>query len=589
MSSTALKNMYYYPAFWVGYGWFRVTGRTPKSGYRSLRRLYSATHGAFNRKVSKWLARGKETAAVQPAAGLLGSGNELAAALERALGDLRRDGFHVFEQRMPADQVEALVRFAREAECTVIPAPAVGPAQARFDPAAPKGPRYHIEEESVVANLDVQRFMADETLIHLAGQYLEAPPINDLTAMWWSAPADAKSRSAAAQLFHFDMDRLRFIKFFVYLTDVGPHNGPHVVVRGTHDKRPAVFYKDRRFTDEEVDAAFPDGDVRSIEGPAGTILAVDTSALHKGQPLERDHRLLLQVEYTNSLFGQAYTRIRAAPQPGGPMAHAIQKYPHVFQRFSKYTLVGDPAQKSPFKKKRSVRRFVDQLLGVEQIRRTYLRLRFLWLAGIRRRLRVYSDPSKDVAGQTIKHNMKQMFRDLAIRRSDAIIKPLSVIESLPTDARILSIGPRAEGELYNLAANGFLIENIEGLDLISYSPRITLGDMHDMPYDDDAWDAIVSGWAIAYSDDKRKAALEMVRVCKPGGVIGIGVEYNPMSVEHICEAAGYVAGSEERVEDLEQLLALYAPHVDHVYYAHQPTPGRRDRKGSIVAVFSVKK
>ncbi len=355
------------------------------------------------------------------------------------------------------------------------------------------------------------------------------------------------------------MDRLRFIKFFVYLTDVGPHNGPHVVVRGTHNKRPAVFYKDRRFTDEEVNAAFPDGEVRSIEGPAGTVLAVDTSALHKGQPLESGHRLLLQVEYTNSLFGQAYTRISAAPQPGGPLAHAIQRYPHVFQRFSGYSLVADPGQKSPFKKKPTVRRFVDQLLGVEHIRRVYLRLRFFWLARIRRRLRVYSSPSKGVAGQTIKHNMKELFRDVAIRRSDAIIKPLSVIESLPTDARILSVGPRAEGELYNLAANGFLIENIEGLDLISYSPRITLGDMHDMPYDDDAWDAVVCGWVIAHSDDKRKAALEMVRVCKPGGVIGIGVEYNPMSVEHICEAAGYVAGSEERVEDLEQLLALYAP------------------------------
>jgi ubiquinone/menaquinone biosynthesis C-methylase UbiE len=113
--------------------------------------------------------------------------------------------------------------------------------------------------------------------------------------------------------------------------------------------------------------------------------------------------------------------------------------------------------------------------------------------------------------------------------------------------------------------------------------------MHDMPYEDDAWDAIVSGWAIAYSDNKRKAAMEMVRVCKPGGVIGVGVEYNPLSTDQIGEVAGYVPGSEERVEDLDQLLALYAPHVNHVYYAHQPTPQRRDRKGSIVAVFSVNK
>ena len=72
MSSDSIKSVLYYPAFWAGYGWFRVTGRTPKIGYRSLRRLYSATHGAFNRKVSKRLARCQETRAVPPAAGLLG-------------------------------------------------------------------------------------------------------------------------------------------------------------------------------------------------------------------------------------------------------------------------------------------------------------------------------------------------------------------------------------------------------------------------------------------------------------------------------------------------------------------------------------
>ncbi len=346
MSSVTLKTMYYYPVFWTGYAWFRLTGRTPKSAYRSLRRLYSATHGAFNRKVSKRLARGSKTPAVQPVSGLLGSGDELAGALERALEDLRRDGFHVFKQRMPAEQVEALVRFAKEAECRLIPAPSTGPARARFDPAAPKAPRYQVDEEALVSAEGVQRFMADETLIRLAELYLEAPPINDLTAMWWSAPADAASRSAAAQLFHFDMDRLRFIKYFVYLTDVGPHNGPHVVVRGSHEKRPAAFYKDRRFSDEEVSTAFRGDEVRSLVGPAGTVLAVDTSALHKGQPLETDHRLLLQVEYTNSLFGQMYTRVNTGPQPGGPLAHAVQKHPQVFQRFSGYSLTADPAQNS---------------------------------------------------------------------------------------------------------------------------------------------------------------------------------------------------------------------------------------------------
>ena len=95
MSTAAMKSVFYYPVFWSAYAWFRLTGRTTRSGHRSLRRLYSATHGGFNRKVSKWLARGTRPAATAPAPGLLGSGDEATRAIEQALAGLRRDGFHV--------------------------------------------------------------------------------------------------------------------------------------------------------------------------------------------------------------------------------------------------------------------------------------------------------------------------------------------------------------------------------------------------------------------------------------------------------------------------------------------------------------
>ncbi len=334
MTGALLEYAWYYPMFWTGYSIFRLTGRTPKQGYRSLRRLYSATDGSFNHKVSSWLARGKPTAVSKPESGLLGSGEALEHTLGQALTDLRRDGDHVFEHGLPAKQVDALVRFARETEALVRPRPEGSPARARFDPGNPVGPRYMFEEERIISNSAVQDFVADQTLMLLAERYLEAPPINDLVAMWWSAPADAATRSGAAQLYHFDMDRLRFIKFFVYLTDVGPDNGPHVVVRGSPNTRPRAFYSDRRFSDEEVAAAFPAEDLKELTAPAGTVLAVDTSALHKGKPLESGHRLILQIEYTNSLFGQSYNRLSVATRAEGPLARALQRHPRVFQRFA---------------------------------------------------------------------------------------------------------------------------------------------------------------------------------------------------------------------------------------------------------------
>ena len=230
-----------------------------------------------------------------------------------------------------------------------------------------------------------------------------------------------------------------------------------------------------------------------------------------------------------------------------------------------------------------------QTLQVEYWRRIYMTLRFLYYSRVRDGLSTLLGDERAVSANTVSHNLKGLRRDLAVVRSDALIKPLSVIECLDPDAKILCVGPRSEGELFNLAAHGFSLENIRGLDLISYSPLVDLGDMHQMPYTDSSWDAVVAGWIIAYSEEKQRAASEIVRVCKPGGVIAVGVEYNPRSRESIIAELGYIPGSEQYIVCLDELLALFAGHVDHIYFSQEPVESKRNRMGSIVAIFSVKK
>ena len=65
MSDALLRYTYHYPVFWIGYALFLLTGRTPVAAYRSLRRLYTASGGAFNRNVSRWLARGTQATVLQ--------------------------------------------------------------------------------------------------------------------------------------------------------------------------------------------------------------------------------------------------------------------------------------------------------------------------------------------------------------------------------------------------------------------------------------------------------------------------------------------------------------------------------------------
>jgi SAM-dependent methyltransferase len=217
--------------------------------------------------------------------------------------------------------------------------------------------------------------------------------------------------------------------------------------------------------------------------------------------------------------------------------------------------------------------------------------RFIWFVKLRRRLVTYRAPDSrgsPVASNTIMHNLKGL-RDLAVNRSHALVRPLSVVEILPVDARILSIGPRSEGELFNLAAHGFVWRNITGLDLISYSPRIRLGDMHRIDYPANSFDAVMLGWVLAYSEDPARAAREVVRVTRRGGVVAVGVEFNPQSPEQVVKDAGYLPGARKRIDSCDEILGFFDDAVDHVYYRHIVPAYRRSEIGAFCVIFSVRK
>jgi SAM-dependent methyltransferase len=237
------------------------------------------------------------------------------------------------------------------------------------------------------------------------------------------------------------------------------------------------------------------------------------------------------------------------------------------------------------------RHTLDQLWLVDLFRFGVVAIRYLWFVIILRRLRTF-DPAaqvkESVATNTVYHNLRGL-RDLAVNRSHLLVRPLSVIESVDSNARVLSIGPRSEGELFNLAGHGFVWRHIEALDLISYSPRVTLGDMHAPPYVDNVFDVVILGWVLAYSEDRFRAAREIVRIAKPGGLIAVGVEYRPQTQEEVAQALGYVPGSRARIASCDEILGYFGEAVDHVYYNHSIAPKDRGGVGALCVIFSVRK
>jgi SAM-dependent methyltransferase len=214
-----------------------------------------------------------------------------------------------------------------------------------------------------------------------------------------------------------------------------------------------------------------------------------------------------------------------------------------------------------------VRHTAHQLLQIDLVRFGVAWARHRWYG---RRLRTLGDTGA-VAADTVSHNLKGM-RDLAVVRSLNLVRPLSVLEDLRPDADVLVVGPRTEGELLAFLAHGFDRAHVKAVDLTTYSPWVDLGDMHDLPYADDAFDCTVAGWVLAYSDDKRAAVGELVRVTRPGGYVALGVEWSPRSNEEYRAELGYVPGSEERIGSAEQILDLFDGGAVEVVFRQDADP-----------------
>jgi hypothetical protein len=131
-------------------------------------------------------------------------------------------------------------------------------------------------------------------ILRLASAFLGCTPTLCSVGVRWSFP-DPKSPDVT-QGFHRDPDDWRFLKVFVYLTDVDAESGPHVYVAGSHKTR--ISWRARTYPQEQLEARFGKQSMRAVLGAPGTTFVADTSGIHAGIPPQRAPRLLLQAQYS---------------------------------------------------------------------------------------------------------------------------------------------------------------------------------------------------------------------------------------------------------------------------------------------------
>lgn len=199
--------------------------------------------------------------------------------------------------------------------------------------------------------------------------------------------------------------------------------------------------------------------------------------------------------------------------------------------------------------------------------------------------------SQDMIGSAVRHNLEAIEKPNAIGRSMQLLGPLlgisQVIARKPS-LKVLILGPRTESEILLFAAYGFTLANLRGLDLISYSPWVDVGDMHDMPYRKGQFDVVFASCVLAYSSNRTRAAAEIRRVLRPGGLICIAEGYEPLSPEAVGDlterAWGYrLEGTSAK--SAAEVIELFGTDPADVVFRTEPLGEERNAASRIAVIL----
>jgi hypothetical protein len=305
------KSIVAFLVFLPGYVYFIFTKKTLKYSYYSFRILFVATNGKLNNFFSALISKSNPYKINKEKS----HSRLIKENISKIVSSINSNGYYEFEDKLDEQEVIKLFELAKNTPTRYTDLAnqkvSLSKGKVLFNADNIISPRYQMDSVDLVQNELIQKIILDSSFREIAGKYLKSEPILDIVTMWWSLPFGNKGTSQAAQMYHFDMDRIKFLKFFIYLTDVHTDNGPHCYIKSSHKSIPSNIRNnsDRRIDDDELRRVYNPSDFKEFTGDEGTILAVDTRGFHKGKPLISDKRLLFQIQFSNSLFGAPYEKM----------------------------------------------------------------------------------------------------------------------------------------------------------------------------------------------------------------------------------------------------------------------------------------
>jgi hypothetical protein len=180
---------------------------------------------------------------------------------------------------------------------------------------------------------------------------------------------------------------------------------------------------------------------------------------------------------------------------------------------------------------------------------------------------------------TLEYNLKALNNiqvDFSMKRMKWLIFSVLAIETINYESKILFIGPRTENEILFLKALGY--KNIFGIDIISYSPYISLGDMHKIPFEKNIFNAVICGWTLPYSVKPKIVVREILRVTQNNGIIAVGIEHvPPSSLKKMLKYKKMIKNDDldpyeiasKRINTCNDVIKVFGQrHIKNVFFRH---------------------
>ena len=217
--------------------------------------------------------------------------------------------------QLPEDVVQELLNFASSTVGYINrdskrPYPCKGTEKVGVD--LPENSRVCSYMSNTMLSSTVKKLIEDPGILAIAAKFLGAPPVHMGSEISWSFPVAGNhvQQRKAAQVFHYDLDDYRFIKFFFYLTDVDMSSGAHTYIRGTHNGKKflhqLISTRCADIDDEKIIECYDAQNVVNVCGQAGFGFVENPLCFHRGTRPTEKPRLMLQLEYTINDYGNIH-------------------------------------------------------------------------------------------------------------------------------------------------------------------------------------------------------------------------------------------------------------------------------------------